>query len=138
MTINDCIVKGKFNATTSAGQSGMSGFVHTMKGSCTLNNCLYFGENNATAGNTFAPSGTTLNNCYFTRTCGTTQGMMTVDLQLESGYLTYLLQKGRSNMVWGQKLGTDSEPMLTTDESKAHLQGGVHLQRQRVGHAVCE
>ena len=118
VTINDCIVKGKFNATTSAGQSGMSGFVHTMKGSCTLNNCLYFGENNATAGNTFAPSGTTLNNCYFTRTCGTTQGMMTVDLQLESGYLTYLLQKGRSNMVWGQKLGTDSEPMLTTDESK--------------------
>lgn len=38
--------------------------------------------------------------------------------QLTNGYIAYKLQNGRSNLVWGQKIGTDATPIFTTTESK--------------------
>lgn len=116
--INDCVVKGKFNATTNAGQSGMSGFVHTMKGSCTLNNCLYLGENNAIAGNTFAPNGTNINNCYYLNACGAPQGEQITTEQLKNGAVAWMLQGGATDMAWGQVLGTDTLPRLSDEAAK--------------------
>ena len=114
VTLTDCVVKGALNsdATTS-----MAGFVYQTWGSCTLNNCLYAGTSNSKGGYTFAPD-PTLNNCYYLNTCGKAQGDKITEAQLRNGYVAYKLQKGRESQVWGQTLGTDNEPMLTTDATK--------------------
>ena len=119
VTITDCVVKGKFNATTEKGQRYMAGFVENQYGKCTLNNCLYIGENNATTGgHTFASnssSGTTLNNCYYLNTCGEAQGTPVTAEQLRNGYVAYKLQAGRGEYtIWGQTLKTHGEPQLIT------------------------
>ena len=122
VTITDCVVKGKFHAATESGRRYMGGFVENQYGKCTLNNCLYIGENNATTGgHTFASnssSGTTLNNCYYLNTCGTAQGTKITEEQLKSGEVAYKLQARRNNMVWGQELNKDTEPLLTDDGAK--------------------
>ena len=118
VTFTDCLVKGKFHATTEGGRRYMSGFVENQYGKCTLTNCLYIGENNATTGgHTFASnssSGTTLNNCYYLNTCGTAQGTKITEEQLKSGEVAYKLQKGKGSQVWGQTLKTHGEPQLIT------------------------
>ena len=118
VTITDCLVKGAINAT-GAGRTGMGGFVCYQYGTCTLTNCLYIGENNATGGNTFAANAT-INNCYYLNACGSEykQGTKVTAEQLRNGEVAYNLQNGRNNTVWGQMLGTNDEPLLTTDDAK--------------------
>ena len=117
VTIIDCVVKGKFHATTENGRRGISGFVWDQYGSCTLTNCLYAGENNSSSGYTFCTnsfSGTTITNCYYLNTCGTAQGTKITEEQLKSGEVAYKLQKGKGSQVWGQTLKTHGEPQLIT------------------------
>lgn len=121
VTITDCVVKGKFTATTEKGRRYMSGFVENQYGTCTLTNCLYAGENNCSRGYTFCTNSfscTTITNCYYLNACGTAQGTQVIAEQLKSGEVAYLLQNGRNTQSWGQTLGTDNEPLLTTDEAK--------------------
>ncbi len=117
VTFTDCLVKGSINAKE-AGRKGMAGFVYNQNGTCTFNNCLYLGTNNATGGsNTFTYNATT-NNCYYLNTCGTAQGTHVTADQLMSGEVAYKLQNGRSTQFWGQMLRTDDEPQLTDDAAK--------------------
>ena len=119
VTITDCVVKGKFNATTEKGKRYMAGFVCNQYGTCTLNNCLYVGENNGTGGNTHTFGyKTTLTNCYYLNACGTAQGTKVTAEQLRNGEVAYNLQNSRNNTVWGQVLGTNDEPLLTADGAK--------------------
>ena len=127
VTINDCLVKGSINATTEKGQKGMGGFVYVQNGTCIMNNCLYAGTNNADNSNnncyTFAPTNTsgattTLNNCHYLNPCGEAQGEQVTEKQLKSGYVAHKLQGTREETVWGQVLGTDLEPLPTTDATK--------------------
>ena len=127
VAISDCLVKGSINATTEKGQKGMGGFVYSQNGTCTLTRCLYAGTNNADNSNnncyTFAPTNTsgattTLNNCYYLNPCGKAQGEQVTKAQLESGEVAYLLQNKRDDQVWGQELGKDNEPLLTTEKAK--------------------
>ncbi|WP_154665159.1 MULTISPECIES: peptidase M26 [Prevotellaceae] len=120
VTITDCLVKGTFNATTDKGKGYMGGFVCFQYGTCTLTNCLYLGTNNATGGNTFVYN-STINNCYYLNACGKTQGEQVTKEQLESGGVTARLQGDRQDLVWGQLIGTDKEPMLTTDPARRLL-----------------
>lgn len=118
VTFTDCLVKGKFHATTEGGRRYMSGFVENQYGKCTLTNCLYIGENNATTGGyTFAKKAT-LTNCYYLNACGDAQGKKVTKEQLKSGEVAYLLQNKRDANIWGQMLGTDNEPMPTDDAAK--------------------
>ena len=125
-TINDCIVKGSINATTDKGQLGMGGFVYVQNGTLVMNNCLYAGNNNAYSdgekNNTFAPTNTsgatTLNNCYYLNACGKKQGEQISEAQLRNGYVAYMLQGKRADMAWGQKIGTDKEPLPTNEVAK--------------------
>ena len=116
------MVKGNINATTEKGQKGMAGFVYELEdgGACTLTNCLYTSTNNASGDEcyTFAPEGVTLNNCYYLNPCGKKQGTKITEEQLKSGEVTKKLQADRTDNVWGQTLGTDDEPMLTTEKAK--------------------
>ena len=117
VTFDDCIVKGTLKATTDKGKKAVSGFVHGQHGTCTLTNCLYIGDNNATGGNTFAANAT-VTNCYYLKACGNKQGEQVTADQLKNGYVAYKLQAGRNNTVWGQMLGTNDEPLLTADGAK--------------------
>ena len=117
VTITDCLVKGSINATMEKGKKGMGGFVSIQNGTCTLINCLYIGDNNATGGNTFADNAT-VTNCYYLNTCGTAQGTHVTADQLMSGEVAYKLQNGRNTQFWGQTLRTDDEPQLTDDAAK--------------------
>ena len=111
VTITDCVVKGKLNATTEKGRNYMGGFVINQYGKCTLTNCLYAGENNATYGYTFASdystgATTTIKNCYYLNACGKVQGERIVEKQLESGEVTKKLQGDRTDSChWAQVLG---------------------------------
>ena len=127
VTISDCLVKGSINATTEKGQKGMGGFVYVQNGACIMNNCLYAGTNNADNSNnncyTFAPTNTsgattTLNNCYYLNPCGEAQGTQVTAERLKSGEMAKLLQGDRTENVWGQTLGTDLEPLPTTEVAK--------------------
>ena len=122
VTVTDCVVKGNINATTEKGRKGMAGFVYTLDdgGACTLTNCLYLGKNNGVGDEcfTFAPADITLNNCYYLNACGKAQGDKITEAQLKNGYVAHKLQGDRTDNVWGQTLGTDDEPMLTTEKAK--------------------
>ena len=120
VTITDCVVKGKFTATTEKGKRYMAGFVCNQYGSCTLTNCLYVGENNGTGSNnhTFGYK-STLNNCYYLNACGTAQGERIVEKQLESGEVAYKLQGDRTDSChWAQVLGEEPSPYSEADKAK--------------------
>lgn len=120
VTITDCLVKGSINGT-GAGRTGMGGFVCYQYGTCTLNTCLYAGTNNGSNeySYTFAPNAT-LNNCYYLNACGSEykQGTKVTEEQLRNGEVAYKLQARRNNMVWGQDLNKDTEPLLTGNGAK--------------------
>ncbi|WP_232369836.1 glycoside hydrolase family protein [Prevotella illustrans] len=120
VTITDCLVKGKFHATTEGGRRYMSGFVENQYGKCTLTNCLYIGENNATTGGyTFAKKAT-LTNCYYLNPCSDAQGKKVTEEQLKSGEVAYLLQNKRAGNFWGQELGKENDPQ-PTDKAEKHV-----------------
>ena len=114
VTFTDCVVKGALNSDET---NNMAGFVYQMWGDCTFNNCLYLGTNNATEGCTFGWANN-ITNCYYLNACGEAQGTQVTEEQLKNGAVAYKLQNGRSENVWGQKLGTDNEPQLTAEAAK--------------------
>lgn len=123
VTITDCVVKGKINATTEKGKENICGFVNNQYGKCTLNNCLYAGENNGTRwSRTFAPySGSTLNNCYYLNACGDAQGDKVTEEQLKNGEVTKKLQNNRTDKrYWAQQLGEMPDFYNAADKSKTN------------------
>lgn len=120
VTITDCLVKGAINGT-GAGRKGIGGFVYTNNGTCKLTNCLYAGTNNGSNeySYTFARNAD-ITNCYYLNACGSEykQGTKVTEEQLRSGEVAWMLQKGRSDMAWGQKIGRDDAPQLTRDNDK--------------------
>ena len=119
ITFKDCIVAGDINGTVDNSQQNMGGFVSAQAddATCTFNNCLYTGTNNAKGGYAFAPK-PTLNNCYYVNSFANVQGTPITAEQLASGEVAYLLQNKRDDQVWGQELGKDNEPLLTTEKAK--------------------
>ena len=119
ITFKDCIVAGDLNGTTDNSKQNMGGFVcgQADDATCTFDNCLYTGTNNAKGGYAFAPK-PTLNNCYYVNAFANVQGTPTTAEQLASGYVAWMLQSGRAENVWGQTLGTDLEPQLSADAAK--------------------
>ena len=132
ITINDCLVKGTFHATSdlNGGKArGICGFIAHMplESTCTLNNCLYLGTNNALdydeSSHTFCwPNGivNTLTNCYYLNACGTAQGTKVTEEQLKNGHVAKLLQAGRTDQCyWAQPLG--ETPGLYREADKAEV-----------------
>ena len=121
LVIKDCVVKGSFTADSEEVKNRIRGFVSALvyDGKCTIENSLYIGSNNATDGSeTFGPDGTNINNCYYLNACGKAQGTQITKEQLKSGEVAHKLQKGRSEHVWSQLIGTDNEPQPTAEAPK--------------------
>ena len=121
--ITDCLVKGRITDNADEIERAMAGFVFYNGGTYTLTRCLYLGKNNATSdttGKTFGKDGygATFTDCYYLNTCGKAQGKQVTAERLKSGEMAKLLQGDRTENVWGQKLGTDNEPLPTTDATK--------------------
>ena len=124
VTITDCVVKGKFTATTEKGRRYMSGFVCNQYGTCTLTNCLYAGENNCSRGYTFCTNsfgGTTITNCYYLNACRVAQGTKVTAEQLKNGEVAKKLQNNRTDKCyWAQQLGEMPDFYNAADKSKAN------------------
>ena len=124
VTLTDCVVKGSLTDQANKANRAMAGVVFTNMASCTQIRCLYLGTNNADnngRSSTFVYNGdanTTLTDCYYLQPCGKVQGEKVTAERLKSGEMAKLLQGDRPEQVWGQTLGTDNEPMLTTDATK--------------------
>ena len=122
--ITDCLVKGSITDNADESERGMAGFVFYNGGTYTLTRCLYVGKNNATSDTTGKTFGTekgisaTFTDCYYLNPCGKVQGKQVTAERLKSGEMTKLLQGDRTENVWGQTLGTDLEPLPTTDATK--------------------
>ena len=122
--ITDCLVKGRITDTADEDDRTMAGFVFDNGGTYTLTRCLYVGTNNATNNGYSYTFGTekgisaTFTDCYYLNTCGKAQGKQVTAERLKSGEMAYLLQNKRTENVWGQTLGTDLEPLPTTDATK--------------------
>ena len=124
VTLTDCVVKGSLTDQANEGNRAMAGIVFTNMASCTQIRCLYLGTNNADnngRSSTFVYNGdanTTLTDCYYLKPCGKVQGEKVTAERLKSGEMAKLLQGDRPEQVWGQTLGTDNEPLPTTDATK--------------------
>ena len=121
--ITDCLVKGSITDNADEDYRRMAGFVFYNGGTYTLTRCLYLGKNNATSdttGKTFGKDGygATFTDCYYLNPCGKAQGTQVTAERLKSGEMAKLLQGDRTENVWGQTLGTDNEPLPTTDATK--------------------
>ena len=121
--ITDCLVKGSITDNADESERYMVGFVLSNDGTYTLTRCLYVGKNNATNdkySKTFGKDGygATFTDCYYLNTCGKAQGKQVTAERLKSGEMAKLLQGDRTENVWGQTLGTDNEPLPTTDATK--------------------
>lgn len=124
VTLTDCVVKGSLTDQANKANRAMAGVVFTNMASCTQIRCLYLGTNNADnngRSSTFVYNGdanTTLTDCYYLKPCGKVQGEKVTAERLKSGEMAKLLQGDRPEQVWGQTLGTDNEPLPTTDATK--------------------
>ena len=120
--ITDCLVKGSITDNADESERAMAGFVFSNNGTYTLTRCLYVGKNNApNYSYTFGTEkgyGATFTDCYYLNPCGKAQGTQVTAERLKSGEMAKLLQGDRTENVWGQTLGTDNEPLPTTDATK--------------------
>ena len=121
VTITDCLVKGSINGMTDTSKKEMAGFVGSQEGICTLNNCLYSGENNAEGGGYTFAKGADLKNCYYLSPCGESQGEPVTEEQLASGYVAKKLQGNRTDACyWAQQLGDMLDLYNVADKSKTN------------------
>ena len=115
--MNDCIFDGVLNGPNAYTWGGFVGWYY---GGSTLTNCLVLCDEytvSMTDVATFIAMSGTLNNCYYKTAIGTAQGTQATANQLADGTIAFKLQDKRADLVWGQRIGIDAEPVLTNDEN---------------------
>ena len=121
VTVRDCVFDGSINAPSAWGNGGFMGYKY---GTATFENCLFAPTElnlSTNQGNTFVRNGgnpLTISNCHYTRQHGTAQGIPAKADELTNGRTAFYLQNGRDDMFWGQAIGTDPMPLLTTDATR--------------------
>ena len=111
VSIIDCLFTG--SVTSSQSHNGcFVGYIDS--GSATVTNCLSTGS--FTYGGCDWQGSHT--NCYVKQFPASIPAAMQVtDGQLSDGTTAYKLQNNREDLVWGQRIGIDAEPVLTSDEN---------------------
>lgn len=114
LTISDCLFTGSITASSSY-NGGFIGYKDS--GSASVTNCLSTGTFNYTNSQDFL-RGATATNSYYTQFVGSVGSMiLTTSAQLADGTIAFKLQQNRADLVWGQRIGIDAAPVLTSDES---------------------
>lgn len=134
-TIQNCANQGSISVDV-GGTGSVGGILgYCNNGGIYMRNCYNTGAISADgAGNVGAIVGqnkgtqATVSNCYYlTGSADKGQGQLTddaagtavkTDEDFKSGEVACLLQGDQTVQVWGQTLGTDNYPVLTTDEAK--------------------
>lgn len=120
VTVQDCGNTGTVTMTDSAG-AYYGGIIGAVFGYSTIENC-YNTDSNTTAGIYAGMSRCDLSNCYYLPNDTGSSGSTGTDIiaktqaQFNSGEVAYLLQNGREQAVWGQKIDTDDYPKLGGDK----------------------
>lgn len=107
-----------------SGVGGIAGFVSNYTNSDTeitdtskITNCLFTGKVTGSSGvNAIAKSYGAVTNCYYLNGSDENATTKITADQLKSGYVAYALQNGAETNIWGQTIGTDTMPCLTSDE----------------------
>ncbi len=122
LTIRDCIYDGTL--TAGSNKTGAAGFVvYRAYGTVNIYNSLVAADFANGLGTsdccTFVrnPNGT-ISNCHYQTALGTAQGNQATADELANGRTAFYLQAGREDLFWGQEIGVDPMPVLTSDESK--------------------
>ena len=119
LTFTDCVFDGSI-ATSSRNHCG--GFVgYTENGTTTATNCLLtatFDLNINSNNVNFLRYSGTVSNCHYLNGLGVNQGIQATADEVSNGRTAFYLQAGREEMFWGQEIGVDPQPILTSDESK--------------------
>ena len=127
ITIKDCFVEGLVTGRSSGTTTYYSPFIGLTNSASTLliQSCLSIASTSYVqvftgAFRTARSTNVTMKNVFstFVGANGMQQCTAWGSAHLADGYIAYLLQDGRSEMVWGQQIGTDSRPVLTTDGNK--------------------
>ncbi len=110
LILTDCLFDGSFDGPNSSEWGGFLGwnYYSTVK----INNSLFAPASVNIKGGlyTFSYGGGTLTNCFTSVSGNTTQGVLVSEEQMTSGSVAYLLQKGRNDLIWAQKIGSDTHP----------------------------
>ena len=129
INIKDCIYTGLIQSESKLSHAGFIGYHYA--GTSVLTNCIVILDEGSDPSRT-SPCATmfytfdrypcdqsagTYTNCYYYRDFGGVQGVKVTDEQLANGVIAYKLQNNRADLVWGQRIGIDPEPVLTNDES---------------------
>ena len=131
-TIQNCANQGSISVDVGGSVGGILGYCNN--GRIYIRNCYNTGAISADGtGNVGAIVGqnkstqaTVSNCCYLTGSADKGQGQLTddaagtavkTDEDFKSGEVACLLQGSQTVQVWGQTLGTDNYPVLTTDEA---------------------
>ena len=114
---SDCTVKGTDNAA-----GGICG-LNENNGS--VLNCHNTGKvtGSFNVGGVCGDNGGTVNGCYYLDTSAETSdgGTAKTAAEFRSGEVAFLLQEGLGEQVWGQNIGTDKAPVLSSDpQYKVH------------------
>ena len=116
--VQDCGNTGTVTKTENGGYYG--GIIGLAESGSTIENCYNTDKN--TAAKICGDGWYSLSNCYYlpndTGSSGSTVTGITAKTkaQFASGEVAYLLQKGREQAVWGQKIDTDDYPKLGGDK----------------------
>ena len=122
----DCVFSGVIKGENTDCCGGFCGW---RDGEVEVFNCLNIGKFELASTNscsTFSRNGVTQTNSYYTASLAEAmsynQGTSVTAEQLADGSVTRKLQDGSrdwtTGQVWGQKVGTDTTPLLTNDASK--------------------
>ena len=132
-TIQNCANQGGINTGGNGSVGGILGYCNN--GKIYIRNCYNSGsiaaEGTANVGAIVGQNNktqATVSNCYYlTGSADKGQGQLTddaagtavkTDEDFKSGAVAVLLQGSQTAQAWGQTLGTDNYPVLTTDEAK--------------------
>ncbi len=119
LNFNDCVFDGTFTGASSQTWGGFVGWKYS--GSVNIVNGLFVPKSvnvSATYSATFSGNGGTVKNSYYTvQINNSNQGTLASAEQLADGSIAYKLQASRADLVWGQRIGIDTEPVLTNNES---------------------
>lgn len=122
LTIADCIYDGTI--TAGSNKTGSAGLVvYRGYGTVNISNSLVTAtfENGMGTSDCATmvrnPNGI-ITNCFYKQALNVNQGNQATEEELANGRTAFYLQAGREEMFWGQTIGTDPQPVLTSDESK--------------------
>lgn len=126
VVIEDCIFDGQI---AEINNHFCGGFVNFSPSVVTIRNSMNLGTFPQCPSEYYSQTGTfirtdagageshVLTNVYYKNSFGLVQGTQVTSESLADGSVAYKLQNGRDDLVWGQRIGTDSEPVLTSDEN---------------------